>query len=123
FNGTDGTVKVTVSGGTAPYAVTVNGVTQNVATSGGNTTFIGLASSTYGASITDAHNCPASAIGVLVSTPTAISASEITTPVSCFNGTDGTVKVTVSGGTAPYAVTVNGVTQNVATSGGNTTFI
>src|SRR5213079_12450 len=90
FGGTNGSVTVTVSGGTAPYAVTVNGVTQNVATSGGNTTFTGLASGTYGASITDAHSCPASATGVLVGTPTAITASETTTPVSCFNGTDGT---------------------------------
>src|SRR5438105_1490322 len=122
FGGTNGSVTVTVSGGTAPYDVTVDGVTHSVATSGGTTTFTALASGTYPASITDAHTCPGSAAGVLVDQPAAITASETTTPASCFGGTNGSVTVTVSGGTAPYDVTVDGVTHSVATSGGTTTF-
>jgi hypothetical protein len=116
--GTDGSVTVTVSGGTSPYSVTVNGVTHTGVTS--STTFTGLASGTYPASITDAHGCTGSATGVLVDQPAAISASETTTPAGCHGGTDGTVTVTVSGGTAPYSVTVNGVTHTGVTS--STTF-
>src|SRR5207237_379931 len=120
FGGTNGSVTVTVSGGTAPYDVTVDGVTHSVATSGGTTTFTGLASGTYPASITDAHTCPGSATGVLVDQPAAITASETTTPASCNGGGNGSVTVTVSGGTAPYDVTVNGVTHNAVST--STTF-
>ena len=116
--GTDGSVTVNVSGGTSPYSVTVNGVTHTGVTS--STTFTGLASGTYPASISDAHSCPGSAAGVLVDQPPAISASETTTPVSCNAGTDGSVTVNVSGGTSPYSVTVNGVTHSGVTS--STTF-
>src|SRR5207302_7003998 len=97
-------------------------LSHGVATSGGTTTFTALASGTYPASITDAHTCPGSAAGVLVDQPAAITASETATPASCFGGTNGSVTVTVSGGTAPYDVTVDGVTHSVATSGGTTSF-
>jgi len=116
--GSDGTVTVTVSGGTAPYSVTVNGVTHSGITSG--TTFTGLSSGTYPASITDAHGCLGSATGVLVDQPAAINASETTSPASCNGGSDGSVTVSVSGGTAPYSVIVNGVTHTGITS--STTF-
>src|SRR5262249_32429578 len=115
---TDGSVTVNVSGGTAPYSVTVNGVTHTGVTS--STTFTGLASGTYPASITDANRCAGSATGVIVGSPAAITASETATPVSCNGGTDGSVTVFVSGGTAPYSVTVNGVTHTGVT--GSTTF-
>src|SRR5206468_511382 len=85
-----------------------------------SSTFMGLASGTYPASITDAHSCPGSATGVLVDQPAAISASETTTPASCNGGSDGSVTVSVSGGTSPYSVTVNGVTHTGVTS--STTF-
>src|SRR5207244_10281034 len=116
--GSNGSVTVTVSGGTAPYDVTVNGVTHSGVTT--STTFTGLASGTYPASITDANTCPGSATGVLVGQPAAITAWETTTPASCNGGGDGSVTVTVSGGTSPYDVTVNGVTHNGVTS--STTF-
>ena len=112
--GNDGTVTVSVSGGTAPYSVTLNGATHTGVTS--STMFSGLASGTYAATITDAHSCSGSAAGVLVDQPTAITASEITSPASCHGGSDGSVTVSVSGGTAPYAVTVNGVTHHGVTS-------
>src|SRR6266576_1390197 len=62
--GSNGSVTVTVSGGSPPYSVTVNGVTHTSVT--GSTTFTGMASGTYPADITDAHSCPGSATGVLV---------------------------------------------------------
>jgi hypothetical protein len=112
--GHDGSVTVNVSGGTGPYSVTVNGVTHTGVTT--STTFTGLATGTYPATITDAHNCPGSATGVLVDQPTPIVASETTVPVSCNGGNDGKVTVNVSGGTGPYSVTVNGVTHTGVTT-------
>src|SRR5205823_8649293 len=120
--GSNGSVTVTVSGGTAPYVVTVHGVAQSVTISRSNARRVGQASGTYPATISDAHTCPGSAAGVLVDQPAAITASETTNPASCNGGSNGSVTVTVSGGTAPYDVTVHGVTQSVATSGGTTTF-
>jgi hypothetical protein len=114
----DGTVTVNVSGGASPYSVTVNGVTHSGVTS--STTFTGLASGTYPATISDAHSCPGSAAGVLVDQASTISGSETTTPASCHGGSDGSVTVNVSGGTSPYSVTVNGVTHAGVTS--STTF-
>jgi hypothetical protein len=116
--GSDGTVTVNVGGGTSPYSVTVNGVTHSGVTS--STTFMGLPSGTYPATISDAHSCPGSAAGVLVGEGSTISASETTTPASCNGGSDGSVTVNVSGGTSPYSVTVNGVTHSGVT--GSTTF-
>src|SRR4029077_17878838 len=120
FNGTDGTVTVSVSGGTSPYSVTVNGVTHTGVTSSTQFTNLAASSSGYPASISDKNGCPGSAAGVPVGQPSGITASETTTPASCFNGTDGTVTVSVSGGTSPYSVTVNGVTHTGVTS--STTF-
>ena len=116
--GSDGGVTVSVGGGTGPYSVTLNGVTHSGVTS--STTFNGLASGTYAATITDAHSCSGSATGMLVGQPTAITASETTTPASCNGGSDGSVTVSVGGGTGPYSVTLNGVTHNGVTS--STTF-
>jgi hypothetical protein len=114
----DGTVTVNVSGGTSPYSVTVNGVTHTGVTS--STTFMGLPSGTYPATISDAHGCSGSAAGVLVGESSSITASETTSPASCNGGSDGSVTVNVSGGTSPYSVTVNGVTHTGVTS--STTF-
>src|SRR5438552_4736824 len=122
FGGSNGSVTVTASGGTAPYDVTGDGGTHGVATSGGTTSLTGLARGTYPASITDAHTCPGSAAGVLVDQPAPITGSETTTPASCFGGTNGGGKVTGSGGTPPYDVTADVWTHSVATSGRTTTF-
>src|SRR5439155_21011551 len=42
--------------------------------------------------------------------------------VSCFSGWNGSVTVTVNGGTPPYSVTLGATTQTVSTDGGSTTF-
>src|SRR5439155_105891 len=98
--GNDGSVTVTVSGGSPPYSVTVNNVTHTGVT--GSTIFTGLASGTYPAAITDAHSCSGSAAGVLVGQADALVASETHDPIGCFGGTT-TVNITASGGIAPYS--------------------
>ncbi|MFN5653250.1 MAG: SprB repeat-containing protein, partial [Flavobacteriia bacterium] len=61
-----------------------------------------------------------------LSNPVAISATYTSTPVQCFGGSNGTVDVTVSGGTAPYTYNwSNGaITQDIQNqAAGNDTLI
>ena len=55
----------------------------------------------YTVDITDSAGCTKTD-SVEITEPTAIVSSISTTPVTCPDGTDGTVDLTVSGGTAPY---------------------
>ncbi|TXK71954.1 T9SS type A sorting domain-containing protein [Mesonia sp. K4-1] len=92
--GSDGTVDLTVTGGTAPYTY----AWSNTATTEDMT---GLTAGTYNVTVTDANGCTTTA-SATVTEPTALSASAIATDVSCNAGNDGTVDLTVTGGTAPY---------------------
>ncbi|UFH35388.1 T9SS type A sorting domain-containing protein [Flavobacterium acetivorans] len=103
--GTDGSVTVTFSGGTAPYMVNFNGggfVTQT-----SPKLYSGLAAGSYSWIVKDAHGCEQSG-SETVGQPTALTASDAHVDVSCNGGTDGSVTVTFSGGTAPYMVNFNG---------------
>jgi len=95
--GADGTIDLTVSGGTAPYSYEWD----NSATTEDLTA---LLAGTYDVTVTDANGCTATE-SVNVTEPIALSASEIATDVSCNGGEDGTVDLTVTGGTAPYSYT------------------
>jgi len=100
--GNDGSVTVTVSGGSPPYSVTVNSVTHTGVT--GSTTFTGLASGTYPASITDAHSCPGSTPGVPVGQADALVVSNTHGTIACHGGAT-SVTISATGGTAPYTGT------------------
>ena len=84
--GTDGTVAVSVSGGTSPY-LDWFGMDPNA-----------LPTGIHNYEITDDNGCTYSDF-IFVSVS---NASINTTNVSCNGGTDGTVAVSVSGGTSPY---------------------
>lgn len=92
--GSDGSASATANGGVAPFTY---------AWSNGATTasISGLSAGTYGVTVTDANGCTGEA-GVTISEPTALSLSTSGTDVSCNGESDGSVSVTVSGGTAPY---------------------
>jgi len=93
-NGSDGTATVTPSGGVGPftYVWMPGGSTDENPT--------GLSAGTYTVEVTDATNCTVTATA-LVSEPTAISISDVTTPALCGEN-NGTANITVTGGTAPY---------------------
>src|SRR5207248_550302 len=100
--GNDGSVTVTVSGGSPPYSVTVNSVTHTGVT--GSTTFTGLASGTYPASITDAHSCPGSTPGVPVGQADALVVSNTHGTIACHGGAT-SVTISATGGNVPYTGT------------------
>ncbi len=94
FGLTNGSVALGVSGGTAPYtyAWSNGATTQNISN---------LATGSYSVVVTDANGCSSNA-SVNIAQPTSISLSEITTNPTCFDSNDGTINLTVSGGTSPY---------------------
>ncbi|PYI85217.1 MAG: hypothetical protein DME26_11545, partial [Verrucomicrobia bacterium] len=120
FGGSDGTVTATVSGGTAPYSVTLGATTQTISSSGGSTTFTGLTAGSKTVSVSDAKSCTTSG-SITVNQPAALSESLTKVDVSCNGGNNGSVTITVSGGTAPYQVTL-GTTKTINVDGGSTTF-
>ncbi len=92
---TDGTVGVSVSGGTGAYSYAwSNGSTdQNQS---------GLAAGNYGVTVTDGNGCTITGNAGIIE-PTALTASITGTDVSCNGGNDGGADLTVSGGTTPYS--------------------
>ncbi len=93
--GSDGSVDLTISGGTAPYSYNWN--------NGANTEDLsGVGAGSYSATVTDANGCVANA-NATVTEPSAISLGTSSTEASCAAATDGSVDLSVSGGTAPYS--------------------
>ncbi|OFY83867.1 MAG: hypothetical protein A3F72_07660 [Bacteroidetes bacterium RIFCSPLOWO2_12_FULL_35_15] len=95
FGGNDGTATATVINGAAPYSYSWS------PSGGSSATATALSAGNYTITVTDQNSCSTTATAV-VAQPAAITSSIISTPVSCFNGNNGTATVTPTGGTAPY---------------------
>lgn len=95
----DGSIDVNATGGTAPYTVTWTGPAGYT---GSGETITGLAPGTYDGVLTDANGCTQSG-PLIVAEPVALSVAVTTSvdPTVC-GASDGSVDVTVSGGTLPY---------------------
>lgn len=94
--GNDGTIQVSVGGGTPGY-------TYLWAPSGGSgATASGLTAGTYTLTVTDTKNCVGTAT-YTIGQPMPLSSVLTSTPVSCNGGTDGTATITVADGTPGYA--------------------
>ncbi|MBP6091690.1 MAG: DUF11 domain-containing protein, partial [Crocinitomicaceae bacterium] len=94
-NGNDGTITLTVTGGTAPFTYSwSNGSTnQNLAN---------LTIGTYSVTATDVNGCT-DTISVTLTQPLApISSSDTHVNVLCKGFSTGSIDLTVNGGTAPY---------------------
>ena len=96
FGAANGSIDLSVSGGTAPYTY--------LWSPGGATTedLAGLTSGTYTVAVTDAHGCT-TGVSATVNPPAQLQATAVARNVQCFGGADGSIDLSVSGGTAPYA--------------------
>ncbi|WP_281233076.1 T9SS type A sorting domain-containing protein [Flavobacterium gelatinilyticum] len=93
--GSDGSATVSVSGGTAGY-------TYSWAPSGGTAaTATGLTAGIYTVTVTDANGCTATE-NVTIAQPTAIDVTAVTTNVTCNGDSNGSIALTVTGGTGAY---------------------
>ena len=92
-----GKVIAVAEGGTGPYEFSWNTSPVQL-----NDTASSLAAGTYTVTVTDANGCSANADGT-ISAPPALALSVSTTEADCPDTNDGSVTLTISGGTAPYA--------------------
>ncbi|MEJ8820312.1 hypothetical protein, partial [Lacibacter sp. H407] len=91
--GGNGSVNLTVSGGTAPYSFLWNtgATTEDLAS---------VPAGAYSVTVTDANGCTETA-NATVNQPTDVTANAVPTHALCFGG-NGSVNLTVGGGTPPY---------------------
>ncbi|MFO7932465.1 MAG: gliding motility-associated C-terminal domain-containing protein [Bacteroidales bacterium] len=101
--GTDGAADITVSGGTIPYTFQWAGAVSGYSSTDEDPQ--NMPADTYSLTLTDANGCSELFPDLLViDEPDPITmVVDGLTNVSCFGGNDGTVDITVSGGTPPYS--------------------
>ena len=109
FSGSNGTVNLTVTGGTSPYtfAWTKSGGGFSASTQD----LTGLSAATYNVTITDAKSCPTATVSATIGQPAVISVTNIAQTTIACNGGTATVTITATGGTSPYSYTFDGVTN------------
>ena len=91
----DGSVDLSVSGGTAPYVFTWSDGFSNVEDR------TGLSPGDYTVTVTDANGC-AESISFTITSPEALTATFRKEDVLCFEDRSGSIDLTVTGGTQPY---------------------
>lgn len=100
--GTDGSISLNISGGFTDYTINVAGFSQVL--TGGITTYTTpnvLPVNIYNYTVTDSNNCSYSS-SINITSPPPISVSEVINNVSCFGFNDGSVNLSISGGTPTY---------------------
>ncbi|HBS87703.1 MAG TPA: hypothetical protein DEA97_14160, partial [Bacteroidales bacterium] len=105
FNGTT-SITVNPTGGTAPYNYSLNGGPSQL-----SGVFSGVTSGNYSVNVTDANGCSVLTDAIVIENPSALIVStSISSLVSCYNGNNGSVLVSASGGTGSYTFSMNGDT-------------
>jgi len=93
--GATGAIDLTVTGGVSPYTYvwSNNSTMQDIS---------GLTAGTYTVTVTDANGCVKTTSATVMENST-LAASAVSSPVSCFGGSNGAVDASISGGVTPYA--------------------
>jgi hypothetical protein len=109
----NGSLTLTITGGTAPYLYSATTGYQNISYSK-TLTLTGLSSGEYGFSVTDAGLCNF-VVSTSLSSEGGIASVSVTTQNSFCSSNDGIITATTIGGIAPYVYTLvdsNGNTQS-----------
>ncbi|MCB9184823.1 MAG: choice-of-anchor L domain-containing protein [Flavobacteriales bacterium] len=110
----NGSIDLSVAGGTAPYAFLWN-------TGSAAEDLSGIGAGAYEVAVTDANGCSASTSATIATSP-AVSGEGLVTPVLCHGNASGAIDLNMLSGTAPYAfVWSNGISDEdlYALSGGS----
>jgi len=102
FDGSDGSVTVSASGGLPPYVYSIDGEPFGI-----SNVFPGLAKGSYVITVRDQNACETVVPATVTQPPFALSALATATDVLCHGESTGSVSLTVSGGTAPYTYSWN----------------
>lgn len=103
FGNCNGSVDVTISGGVTPYTYTWTGPGGPYTTED----LTGLCAGTYDLTVTDNNSVTAN-YSVTITEPAALTSTVAGTDVLCNGQCDGTIDLTIGGGTTPYAYAWNG---------------
>jgi gliding motility-associated-like protein len=94
-NGSNGSINLTVNGGTTPYSFNwSNGSNVQNPTN--------LPAGNYSVTVTDANGCTQTASVNLANPPAITATTQVTNPL-CNGGSTGSINLTVGNGTAPYS--------------------
>ena len=93
-----GSITITPTAGTPPYSYRI-GTTGSFVTSN---TFSGLRAGDYRISIRDANGCDGISAQITISQQNTITGNFNKTDISCYGGTNGSITVSPTGGTAPF---------------------
>ena len=121
FGDTDGNITGTISGGTAPYTITLDqGVSQiTVNTDGGTFDFSGLIVGSYNFSIVDALGCNTTAQASITQPDELITSFTTATNIVCNGDNTGSITINVTGGTPTYVFDINGSNVISTSNSGN----
>lgn len=92
----DGSATITATGGTAPYTYVWSGSASTGATANN------LLAGSYGVTVTDVNGCTFAGNVTVVDPGSPTITQTGGNNVSCFGGSDGSITVNVTGGSAPY---------------------
>ncbi len=104
-SGNDGTIVINAAGGTSPYQYSIdNGNTYQT-----SNTFNNLSAANYTIIVQDANGCTFTSSALTIDEPTPIVVtSDSQTNVSSSGGNDGSLAISIAGGTAPYSISWSG---------------
>jgi hypothetical protein len=115
--GNNGRIEITLIGGQKPFTYTLvnsNGDTETQVTNSSVWQFVNLAADTYTLTISDNGSCVyTNTYTIATTSPFTLSAS--TTGTTC-NLQNGSVNISISGGTPPYTVNIGSQLQQIQTS-------
>ena len=96
---TNGSISLIVTGGTGDYTYLWDNGADPVQNPSG------LGAGQYNVTVTDQNNCIAEPFNIAVVSPNAPVVDFTSTPVSCNGGNDGTIDLTITGGTGEITIT------------------
>lgn len=99
----ESTITIVASGGTGPLTYQLNdGMPQS------SPVFTGVPNGVYTITVADANGCEIQ-LSATVAVNTLVVSASLVNDISCFNAHDGQISVSVSGGTAPFEYSLNGM--------------
>lgn len=105
FGSNDGQLEVSANGGTTPYNYRINGGAYQV-----SNLFENLSSGEYNIETIDANGCNVLSSSIVITEPVILSMITTKTDLLCKGALDGQIKISTTGGTAPYQYRLDGGT-------------
>ncbi len=98
----NGTITAQPTGGTPGYEYSLDGVNYQASS------IFNVVAGTYTITTRDRNGCTASVSGIVVTEPSALTATAVSANATCDGGNDGTITITAGGGSPGYQYSVDG---------------